>query len=105
MQSRRPSRPGGTAAERAPIALARPGIPPVDAEDGPGHFAAPGPHQTGQTDDLAPADGERHVVEHTVPGEALDLQDGVARRGVRLREERVEVAADHRADDVVDGEV
>ena len=79
--------------------------PPVDAEDGPGHLAAPRADQPGQRDDLAAADREGDVVQHALTAEVLDLQHDLAGRRGRLGEQHVEVAADHRPDDLVDGEI
>ena len=66
---------------------------------------ASGADEAGQRDDLAGADGEGHVVEDAGAGEVLDLEHDVARVRLGLGEQRVEVTADHRADDVVDRQV
>src|ERR1039457_5813594 len=83
----------------------RPGRPLVDAEDGADNLTAAGADETGQGNDLAPPDLERDVVEHAVVAEMRDVEDDLAWLSRGLGEHRVEVAADHRPDDVVDGHV
>jgi len=72
----------------------------VDPEDGPRDLAPARADQPRERDDLAAADVERHVDEHALAGEALDLEDHVA-DVLLLRDVLRELAADHRADEVV----
>ena len=80
------------------------GVVAVDTEDRPGDLAATGADQPRQRDDLPDSDVEGDVGEHPFPRQSLDLQRDLTGRGVRLGEQRAEVAADHRPDDVVHGE-
>ena len=80
------------------------GVALVDAEEDAGHLGPPGADQSREADDLAGADLERDVAELADPGQALDLQQDVADRGLDLREER-DGPPDHVADEVGGGQV
>ena len=93
----------GRRARRA-AAARRPSTVPasaaVDAEDRPRDLAPPGADEPGERDDLAGAHVEGDVREDALARQALDLAARrVAALGLLLREERVHVAPDHRADD------
>ena len=70
----------------------------------PGNLAAPRTDEPCQRDDLAGVNVEGDVGEDALPGQALDLEHRLAALGLLFREERVHVAADHRADDRPGGE-
>ena len=77
-----------------------PTVETVDPEDRAGHLGAPGADEAREPDDLATAKLERDVGEDPVAGQALGAQHDVADLGCLLREERVERAPDHQANDL-----
>ena len=94
-------RPGGRAApEPLPAHRDRARVVPVDAEDRPGHLAAPGADQPGQRDDLAGPDGEGDVGEHALAGEPVHGEQRLARRDLLARRPFGQFPADHRPDQV-----
>ncbi len=64
----------------------------------------PAPTRPAEPDDLAGADRERDVAEGPAAGQALDLEQHVADRGLDLREQR-DRPADHVADEVGGGQL
>ena len=74
----------------------------VDAEDRSRDLAAPGADEAREPDDLAGAEGERDVAEHSGAGEPVDFEDDVADLRGQLREELGHVAADHLPHELVD---
>src|SRR5262249_62026866 len=91
---------GGAPAAPPPMHPDPPPVEPVDSEDCTRHLGPPGADETRQPDDLAAPELERDVREDSVAGQALDAKRDVADRRFFLREEGVERAADHEADDL-----
>jgi hypothetical protein len=79
-------------------------VVPVDAEHGPGHFAAARADQPGQGDDLARPHLQRDVGEHPFPGQVLDQQHPLAGGAALPGGALLHLPADHRADQVVGGQ-
>ena len=90
---------GDPGRQRLAVDLDRAGVPAVDPEDRAGDLRPAGTDETGESDDLAAPHVERDVGEDALPRQPIDLQNDTPRLGRNLREERVHVAADHRADD------
>ena len=83
----------------------RPRGPSVNPEDSPGDLGTARPDQSGQGDDLPAAHLEGDVVEHADAAQFLHIQDHLTGFSGGLGEQRVQVAAHHGPDDVVDGHV
>jgi len=75
----------------------------VDPEDRPRHLAAPCPDEPRERDDLARANLERDVEEHALSREPIDLKHRRAGRVLLVLTGR-DVASDHRAHQLVDGD-
>ena len=71
----------------------------LQSEDGPHQPAPPGTDQARHSQDLAPTDGQVRRPGSPFRLEAIELQDRFADRVRDMREEFVEVASDHVADD------
>lgn len=79
-------------------------VEPVHAEHGARHFASSGADESRQADDLASPYFEGDVGEDSFAGQPPHGEGNLARLGVLLRIELVEIAADHPAHEVVLGE-
>ncbi len=87
------------------------GIEGIGAEDGARHLGAAGADQPGDAENLAPPDRQRDVGEHrgarvaarAAARQPLDGERHRAGGGIgAMAEQRVDLAADHHADDAVD---
>ena len=91
---------GERAAEPPAVERDAAGVAAVDAEDRPRDLGAAGADQPGERDDLARPHVERDVGEDALARQALDLEHGLADASLPRGRAR-QLAADHRADDVV----
>ena len=90
----------GARPERAAVDPELAALERIDPEDAARDLGATGAHEAGQADDLAATELERDVREDTAAGQAFRLEHDIADLGVLLREEGVERAAHHQADDL-----
>ena len=75
----------------------------IDAEDGPRHLAAPGPHQPGQRHDLARAHLKVHVLEEARAAQAAHLQHDGPGHLLTPRVQVAQISPDHLAHHAVRG--
>ena len=86
--------------ERSALDRERAGVERIDAEDAARDLGAARPDEARETDDLAPAELEGDVREDASPHQPFGLQHDVADLRFLLREEIVERAPHHQADDL-----
>ena len=86
---------GRARGHRLPVDPHLAGVGGARAEDRLRELGAPGADQAGERHDLAPAHGERDVLELAVAGEPLDLERDVAGLAALAREELLERAPHH----------